>query len=285
MHAIHRFALLPVALLAALVVAACDPTAAALPRLTDPDEIVEEALKTTAELEYIHARIEIDAQAAGFGGDMSYVVDADIDLGRREFHAVVDGDLALIGNQQIRLLLVGSELFTRTEAAGPWQRAEVAPGTDPRAAIPPNEAIAVALQALLADPAVQPELRGMEACGGGECYHIVLTITPELIGRVMDGAIFGAPPGQDPEPVDPGIPEVTLDILVDERTRNLVSIATELAVEGVSAKVSVEFSNHDVALRIVAPPPAEVEDASSNEGGFIEEEILDTVEDQLDDGD
>jgi hypothetical protein len=282
-HAIHRFALVPVALLAALVIAACEPTAAALPRLTDPDEVIEEALKTTAELDYVHLAVEVEATAAQLGGKMSYVADADIDLGRREFHAVIDGSLGFFGENQVEVLVVGTETFSRTDGAGPWQRSEIAAGTDPRAAIPPNPAIAAALQAVLADPSVEPELRGMEACGGGECYHVVATITPELIGRLMDGAIFGAPPGQEAQPVDPGIPPVTLDILVDEGTRNLVSIATTLTMEGVSANISAELSNHGVELRIVAPPPSQVEDASSNEGGgFVDSEILDSVGDQLD---
>jgi hypothetical protein len=283
MHVIHRLALVPVALVVALLAVACEPTAAALPRLTDPDEVIEETLKATAELDYVHLAVEVEATAAQLGGKMSYVADADIDLGRREFHAVIDGSLGLVGDTQVELLVVGSETFTRTDAAGPWQRSEIAPGTDPRAAIPPNPAIATALQAILADPSVEPELRGMEACGGGECYHVVATITPELIGRLMDGAIFGAPPGQEAQPIDPGVPPVTLDILVDERTRNLVSVATTVTMEGISATITAELSNHDVELRIVAPPPAQVEDAASNEGGgFVDSEILDSVEDQLD---
>ena len=47
----RRVFLLPAVLLAVLVAACGDSTAEALPRLDDPKEILEEALRTTAELE------------------------------------------------------------------------------------------------------------------------------------------------------------------------------------------------------------------------------------------
>ena len=52
----RRVFLLPAILLAMLLGACGNSTAQALPRLDDPKEIIEEALRTTAELEFVHAR-------------------------------------------------------------------------------------------------------------------------------------------------------------------------------------------------------------------------------------
>ena len=54
----RRVFLLPAILLAVLLAACGNSTAQALPRLDDPKEIIEEALRTTAELEFVHARLE-----------------------------------------------------------------------------------------------------------------------------------------------------------------------------------------------------------------------------------
>ena len=61
----RRVFLLPAILLAVLVAACGDSTPEALPRLDDPKEIVEEALRTTAELEFVHARLEAAAEVDG----------------------------------------------------------------------------------------------------------------------------------------------------------------------------------------------------------------------------
>jgi hypothetical protein len=282
MHALRRLLLLPLLLVVAGIAAACEPTAAALPRLTDVDEILEETLRTTAELKYVHARVEVEAALGQGIGDGSYVVDADIDLGRRELHAEAATDVAVMGTQRMRVLIVGSDMYVRVSDTERWQRQPIEPGTDPRAAIPPNPAIAAAIQTILEDPSVRAELRGMEACGSGECYHVVATIAPELIGRMINGEFLGAPPGQTAGPVDPAIPEVPLDILIDERTRRLVSVSSVVSVQGATADVEITLSNHDVELRIVPPPPGEVDESVSNEGGgFTEEQILDSVGEEI----
>lgn len=259
MHDPRRRVILSLVLLGSLLVGACEPTEPTLPRLTDPAEILEEAIRTTAELEYVHARLDLSATVPGVAGRTGYALDADIDLGRREFHAAVDGDPGIFGATRAQILLVGSDLYTRTEETGRWQRSSIAPGTDPRADIPPNPAIAVALRGLLEDPSIEAELSGVDACGGSQCYQLVATIAPDLIWRIANGAVFGAPPDVDPGPVDPAIPQVTLEIEVEESTRRLVSIATTIAVDAMSADVRVTLSNHDLALRLVHPPPGEVD--------------------------
>jgi hypothetical protein len=266
----RRVFLLPAMLLAVLVAACGASTPEALPRLDDPKEILEEALRTTAELEFVHARLEANQKI----GDESqrYTLEGDLDLAQREFHAAVDlaGGMGL--QQRAEILLVGTDMFTRSQEPAPggtgdnrWQRIPIAAGSDPRSGIPATPAIAVALKALLADPGITANLAGIEACGERQCYHITLTVDPEVTWRAVNGALLGAPPGGELGPVDPAVPEITFDVLVDEATRQLVSVGTSVAVENQSVDLTATLSNHDVEFDLVPPPPDEVDD--SNVGG------------------
>jgi len=265
----RRVFLLPVIVLAVLVAACGDSTAEALPRLDDPKEIVEEALRTTAELEFVHARLEAAQEVAS--ESQSYTLEGDLNLTQREFHAAVD--LAGMGMQQrTEILLVGTDMFTRTQdptAGGApddrWQRMPIDAGSDPRNGIPATPAIAVALRALLSDPGLTAKREGMEACGDRQCYHVTLTIAPDLTWRAINGALVGAPPGEELGPVDPSIPEITFDVLVDEATRRLMSLSTSIAVEGQSIDLTATLSNHDVEFDLLPPSPDQVVD--SNVGG------------------
>ena len=280
-HAVTRPFLL-FALAIAVLSGACNATAEALPKLDDPTEILEEALRTTAELEYVHARVDVAADI--MGSSQSYAVDADLDMGRREFHAVVE----LAGNgaiaQRVELLLVGTDMFTRMQGGGfgvendgRWQRTALGQGGDPRAGIPPTPAIAVALGELFEDEGLTATLVGSKACGDRQCYEVQATIAPELTWKVVNGGLFGGQPGAEPGPPDPSIPQVVVTILVDEATRRLMSMHTKIDVQGQAVELTATLSNHDVELRIVPPPPDQVSDPIE---GILEEvggEVMEPV--------
>ena len=139
-----------------------------------------------------------------------------------------------------------------------WQRIPIDAGSDPRNGIPATPAIAVALRALLSDPGLTAKLEGMKTCGDRQCYHVTLTIAPDLTWRAINGALLGAPPGGELGPVDPAVPEITLDVLVDEATRRLMSLSTSIAVDNQSVDLSATLSNHDVEFDLVPPPPEQV---------------------------
>ena len=259
----RRVFLLPAILLAVLL-AACDSTAQTLPRLDDPKEIVEEALRTTAELEFVHARVEAGADV--MGESQRYTLEGDLNLVQREFHANVDLEGGGAGVQQrAEILLVGTDMFTRTQDPtlgavrdDRWQRIPIDAGSDPRNGIPATPAIAVALKGLLADPGITANLEGVKACGDRQCYHVTLTVDPEVTWRAVNGALVGAPPGGELGPVDPSVPEITFDVLVDEATRRLMSLSTSVALQGQSVDLSATLSNHDVEFDLVPPPPDQV---------------------------
>lgn len=280
---VTRLLLLPLILLT-LLVGACQPTApAALPRLDDPAEIMEEALRTTAELDFAHVRLDASANGGQLGNqEISYVIEGDIDLDRRDFHVVTEGSMgeALLGTQRVEMLLVGTEAFIRYQGQGrgvegdKWMRTSLGAGQDPRAGIPPNPAIAVALKTLLEGEGLDTTLTGMEACGEGQCYALEMTVEPELISQAMGGVLFGGP-GVDIEPgaVDPAIPEVVLDIRIDEATRRLMSVSSDLTYQGTTARITATVSNHDVKVTFLPPPPDQVDDTT----GGLQQQILDQV--------
>ena len=270
----RRGFLLPI-VAGAVLLAGCEPTAAALPRLTEPGEVLEEALRTTAELEFVHIRLEATFRGdgvAGVGlGETAVTVDGDLDLGTREFHALAEATMSGVA-QRVELLLVGTDAFVRTEGgllpgqAGRWQRQPIPPGEDPRNGIPPNPAIAVALKAMLEEPTLESELVGIESCGASQCYHVTVAVAPELTWRIVNGAFFGGPPEDELGPVDPSIPPITVDLMVQESTRLLVSASTTVAAAGVTVAATVTLSNHDREFQLLPPPPDQVDDGSGAEG-------------------
>lgn len=267
-----------------------------MPRLEDPDEILAEAVRTTAELQYVHARVDVEARSTDLnpgGADMTvtYGVDLDIDLVKREFHALVEADQGFAGTMRAELLVVGSDAFIRTEA-GPgatqpsrWQRSPIAPGSDPRDDVPANDAIATLVEGLLGDPAIEARLVGMEDCAAGTCYHVTTTVAPELTWRIVSGN-FLAPPGAVERPPDAGIPELTIDVLIDERTRRLQSLSTSVAAMGAAADIRVVFTDHDREVHFLPPPPDQVDDLNlfGPGAGFGEEQILEDVGSEVTEG-
>lgn len=258
----RRVFLLPAILLAALLAACGESTPQALPRLDDPKEILEEALRTTAELEFVHARLEAGADV--MGESQRYTLDGDLNLAQREFRTIVDLEGGAGVQQRTEILLVGTDIFMRGQDStlggvpdDRWQRLPIDAGSDPRSGIPATPAIAVALKALLSDPGLTAKLEGMETCGDRQCYHVTLTIAPDLTWRAVNGALLGQP-GGDVGPVDPAVPEITLDVQVDEATRRLMSLSTSIAVQGQSVDLTATLSNHDLEFDLVPPPPDQV---------------------------
>ena len=69
-----------------------------------------------------------------------------------------------------------------------------------------------------------------------------------------------------PKP-DPAVPELVFDVKVDEATRNLVSVATSITVDGQTADLAATLSGHDVEFDLLPPPPDQVVESDIG-GGF-----------------
>ena len=257
-----RVFLLPAILLAVLL-AACDSTAQTLPRLDDPKEIIEEALRTTAELEFVHARLEAGTDAAG--QSQSYTIDGDLNLAQREFHANMDlAGLAAWSN--VPRSCSSAPTCSRAPRILAWALFATIAGSAFRS-----------MRAAIRGTAFRPRRRSPSRSRDcwptrgsprtssawrpvaiGSATTSRSTVDPEVTWRAVNGALVGAPPGGELGPVDPSVPEITFDVLVDEATRRLMSLSTSVALQGQSFDLSATLSDHDVKFDLVPPAPEQV---------------------------
>jgi len=274
---IQRGSLLLVGLLGAVFVA-CEPSVEALPRLDDPHEIPGQAIRTTSEIEFVHLRLE--ANLGGAADAQRYVIEGDLNLPTREFHAVADLAGLAGTTQRGELLLVGTDVFTRTEgdamfgnpADGRWVRQPIDAASDPRNGLPATPAIALAIKTLLDDPGVAVTLVGIEPCGDRQCYQLTVTIPPEVTWLALSGGLLGGDPdSENAGAPDPSIPAIELEVMVDEATRNLAAMSTTIDSGGQTIQLAATLSNHDVEFALLPPPPDQVIDQSEldNSGGGV----------------
>ena len=107
----------------------------------------------------------------------------------------------------------------------------------------------------------------MTDCGDRQCYHLTITVDPEVTWRAVNGGLIGGAPGNEIGPPDPAVPKLVFDVKVDEATRNLVSVASSITVEGQTVDLAATLSSHDVPFELVPPNPDEVVDMDFG-GGF-----------------
>ena len=96
---------------------------------------------------------------------------------------------------------------------------------------------------------------------------VLITVSPEVTWRAINGGLIGGAPGNEIGPPDPAIPELVFDVKVDEATRNLVSVATSISSEGQSVDLAATLSGHDVEFDLLPPSPDDVTDDNAG-GGF-----------------
>lgn len=259
---------LAVILAAAILAGACgDPAGPARP--TDPRAIVSDAVRATALLPSarVHAEMRISmgpGLGAGAGnGEMTMLVDADIDLVNRQLTgrstwrapAAFGGG----GDQVSEMIVTRAATFTR-EANGRWMKIPVEPG----AAGPTNEQIVRAIETLVADPTVRLELVEPVACSLGTCDHVLVHVGGARLLDVL-GPMLGMPRDFDG---DQAIPDLELDVRVDQGTSLLSEIRYAMTIQGTSTQLLLAISNPGVPVQIVPPPPALTDDWGENFGGF-----------------
>lgn len=260
---IRRFA--PVAVVATLVLAACG--AQGSPRLEDPHEILTGSVEAMAEVDSLHFLLALDGEvdAAEMGGSMS------LNGTELEGSIAMDGSAAQISfavpaflglNGEMRL--VGDESFMRTSMTGPmWIRSQVPEDAeDPLAQAADPQEVLVELRSFLDEEGVTLEKAGEVECGDGTCYHLTLTIAPELLADGADGldAFGGDVTGAL------GDEGLTLDLRVDVETLYLVEVSTGFEDETMgSLSLTLSFDGFGDPVEVEAPPSDEVTDDA---GGF-----------------
>jgi hypothetical protein len=259
-----------VAAAAVALLVGCTPSGPAT-LLTDPHEIMARAVRSTAALSFIrvHAEMGVSMAAfgAGVGGDVQVTFDADVDLAHRVMAgrtvSQLPAGLGQGGNpQQIQeFISLQDAQFSRNGGAGRWTKFPTNGFGAP--AGPTNGQIATMVESLLSGPGVRLELGEAAACSLGTCYHVTTKVDGEAALKALAAAL-GQPAGNTGGVV---IPDLVLDVMIDEATGVLSEVRFATAIQGTSVQLLATFSNPDIAVQIVAPLPALVDDITQG-GGF-----------------
>jgi hypothetical protein len=271
---------------AAALVGACTP-AASPARPTDPRELLVRAVRATAALPTarLHAEMttsmavpnDVGGVPAGRNLDMAMAIDADVDLEHRalagrQTSSFAGGAAGMFGapNTTTEVIVAPGGLFLRQQGMAKWMSAGGGPEGGPT-----NAAVAEAIVALLSDTRVDVVRRDDVACSLGTCDDVGVHVPKEVLAGAA-GALFGGP--DDPTAAGAaGIPDLDLDVRIDQGSLVISEIRVEIAAAEATAKVLVVLSQPGEPVTIAAPPPGMVDDLS---GGSVET-ILETVGDEV----
>ncbi|HET8586357.1 MAG TPA: hypothetical protein VFM74_00630 [Candidatus Limnocylindria bacterium] len=257
---LRRF--LPVAVLIALVLAACGNAASPTPTLTGR-EIITKGMEATANLKSFHlaatASGTLNVEQLGSSGLnlKGTTLEGDVDIAGKKaaLHFLVPPLLNVEGD----VVVADDAVYVKTTLTGPkWTReAAGGPGASPSSVPDPKTAIDE-LRAFLDKEGVQATKLDDASCGDRTCYQVELTIPAKL----LDDAAGSAAPlpsgalGQD----------LVLNLKFDKEKLYLASASTSIDAQASgSLTLDVTLSNFDEATSISAPPSDQV-DASG--GGF-----------------
>jgi hypothetical protein len=253
---------------AALSLGGCQSTANGQAILTDPAEIVMAGARSTAALHTVHVRMDMTFQSAagqGLGGGllagrMSEELDADLDT--RSFAGRSVTSIQGMPDMTSDMILIGGQQFSRNAPDTRWTQFMQFGAPMP---FPSNDQLVEILSTVIQGGGVDLKLAEQQACGDSTCYHVIANVDPavewQLLAPLTGGV--GAPPA------GLNLPPITLNLLVDQATRNLVGGNTDISFQGVSASVTVTLTNHDAEIVIAAPPPALVDQMGNGFGGGI----------------
>ena len=239
--------------LVALLAAGCSPADGTAPPMSDPLEILEEALSSTASLSTVHARVELGATGGQSGLD-GLAADGDLDLGELELSATVELPLAL-GGARLSVIYADRELFTRP-GSGAWARVGGNGEADPLVFVPTVAKIADALDMALEEPGVRATLVDTEECGVASCYRVAVEVPPEAVW--LTALRLQGLDGLDP-PMPGGIPALAVEAWIERAELRLVGFRGAIVdAGGGSLLLEVVLSAHDAPVDVSPPPSDEV---------------------------
>jgi hypothetical protein len=256
-----------VAVLTLTVAGACDPAAKGQPLLTDPAEIVMAAVRSTAGLKGVHAKVEVAFKGGGqaFGGpDMQTrtTLDLDLDMATRNYSGRSVTDSAGI-DQASEVISVDGNEFTRNPPNARWtQFSDFGGGPS----FPTNEMLVAAIGAVIDGGGAGLTLADSEPCGEMTCYHVIAELNRAATWQLIAPLAMGGTANEAPPPDFP-VPALAIDMLVDQATRALLVAKTTVVTQGISIDLAVTLSNHDVEVVIAPPPPGMVDQMNNGFGG------------------
>jgi hypothetical protein len=260
-----RLAAVVGAAVAAGCLAACE-SAPALPILTDPHEVVTAAAASTAELGSVHAQVDLAGRNVEDGGQeqIRYALEADIDVQGRNLAGrsrMSSGD-APANVETSEFVVLNRTIFSRNGDDPLWSANDDDGNGDH---LPTTAAYLTMIETAITNGTAVLALSDAVPCGAVTCYHVTATLAREaswllVVSPLVSGEVGGDLPR--PEMV-PG--PAALDIYVEQNTRLLAAMSGTFSIQGAAITFSVTFSNHDLPIRIAAPPPQLLENPN---GGF-----------------
>jgi hypothetical protein len=242
-------AALPVLAVAA-VLGACSPSAPAASRVSDPRQVVVEALKSTAALEAAHALVRVDI-LDGSGRHFAANAEGDVNVASRELDVSATFDPPVFGTRSARVVVTGGFVFSNT--SGSWS-ASGGPGRDPLQGVPTTAQAAATIAAAIQDPATSVTLAGTEACAEATCLRIRADIPADVAWRALNSlaAASGGRTGSLAPPPS-GFPGLGIDLWIEQDTLRLRQASNVTKVGNQSVSITIVLSHHGEAVRIEPP--------------------------------
>jgi hypothetical protein len=226
--------------------------------LTDPDEIIVGGLQAARESQSGHFVVVVEGNLSEPDSGMTIdlagaTIEGDFDA-ERELAQITFSLPSLLGlNGEARL--IGDDLYIRTSLTGPmWIHQSISesdlPIPEPTASADPEEVI----RDFLATEGVTSEKLDDEACGEWTCYHVRLTVAPEVFS------------GLDPStevlatPLDTLTEPLVLDLLFDKSQLWLAGLSTTLEIGESTLAITVTLTDLDGTLEVVVPPADEIQE-------------------------
>jgi hypothetical protein len=244
---------------AAIVVGACSSGAPAAPALTDPKEILTKSVTSLKDVKSFHMKADVGGEVkvdltgqGGAGGALNLqgtTAEGDVDIANKKAKIAFAAP-ALFGVTG-EIIQIANDTYTKVSLLGDKYTKTTSEADDPAAAAGDPVKAIQELTDFLNKPGVAPTKLADEKCGDKDCYHVQLTLTPEMLGDVS-GAIPGAS----------GAPEAngTIDLWVQKDNLRPAKMTLGMDLEEMgNVDVTVAFSNYDGAVTVDAPPADQVQ--------------------------
>lgn len=245
--------------------AACE-SAPVLPILTDPHEVVTAAAASSGALGTVHVQIDLAGRNVGDAGQelIRYALEADIDVQGRNIAGrsrMSRGDVPA-NVETSEFVVMNGTIFSR-DGANPLWSVNDSDGNGDH--LPTTAAYLTMIETAVTNGTAVLVLADAVPCGAATCYHVAATLAREASWSLVVSPLVSGEAGGDPPRPDMVPGPATIDIYVDQNTRLLAAVSGTFSIQGVVITFSVTFSNHDLPIRIAAPPP---ELLQNPDGGF-----------------
>jgi hypothetical protein len=258
-------AVLALAASAAMLVAACGgTTTTAGPALTDPNEIITAALKSTEAAKSVHVDVTVDGKAKivlpgsttgpGTSVDLTGTT-ASADLDFKAPAAKATFRIPALLNFSGEVIAVDGKSYVKTTLTGPLYQESAASGS----VDDPSDAGRVidGLGDLLQKEGVELVKGDDAACGSEQCYTVTADLTAEDLGLGGASATLGLPIDLQGASL-----KITVHVEKDLPYRLAGVIAVLTMADGSAIKMELTTSKWDEPVSISAPPADKVKPAS-----------------------